>query len=223
MSEWKPAQKPDVIRAEYLISAVRQEQYPPGDEPEIAFIGRSNVGKSSLINSVCRHRGLALTSGTPGKTQTINFFRVVFKLPDNNSEAEVRRQAFFVDLPGYGYAKTGRNARRQWAKFVEEYFLQSPRLKRIYQLIDIRHPPMESDIVFHAWLKQQGLPVKIVATKSDKITRSRLKEHLGVIARALEVAPEQILTHSALSGAGRDALLDDIVQIFLDIDRGSIC
>lgn len=213
MNELHPAQKPDVIRAEYLISAVRQEQYPPGDEPEIAFIGRSNVGKSSLINSVCRHRGLALTSATPGKTQTINFFRVFFKLPHNNSEA--RRQIFFVDLPGYGYAKTGRSTRRQWAKFIEEYFLQSPRLKRIYQLIDIRHPPMESDILFHQWLRRQGLPVKIVATKSDKITRSRLKEHIGVIARTLEIEPEQILTHSALSGAGRNELLDDIVQILL--------
>ena len=110
----------DIIKAQYVASAVRRDQFPEEALPEVAFIGRSNVGKSSLINSLCRHRGLARTSGTPGKTQTINFFKVLMR------EGEERFPFHLVDLPGYGYAKTGQANRKIWSRFIEDYFTQSP-------------------------------------------------------------------------------------------------
>ena len=131
----------NIIRAEYVASAVRPDQYPEGDLAEIVFIGRSNVGKSSLINSLSRVGGLARISGTPGKTQTINFFKMTAKLDE-----ETRKDFFLVDLPGYGYAKTGQANRKRWAKFIDEYLLTSKRLKFVCQLIDSRHQPMKTDI-----------------------------------------------------------------------------
>ena len=203
-----------IIKASYVATAVNASQYPEGDLTEIAFIGRSNVGKSSLINSLCRHNGLARTSGTPGKTQTINYFRLTGKLSD-----ESRLEFMLVDLPGYGYAKRAQTARATWSKFIEEYWLKSPRLKLVCQLIDLRHPPMESDVNVYRWLIEHGLPVQVVATKADKISKSRIKQHLQVIYKDIDMAnlnPEgYVLGYSAVNGYGRNELLDVVKNILL--------
>jgi GTP-binding protein len=202
----------DLINAKYAASAVRKDQYPEPDAdiPEIAFIGRSNVGKSSLLNSLTRHNGLARISSTPGKTQTLNFYRAMLK------QEIARFDLFLVDLPGYGYARTGQAARRQWAKFIEEYFLESPRLKLICQLIDIRHAPMESDIETYKWLCEAGLRVQIIATKADKISRSAQKKQLSGIQKALGAAPTDFIAYSSEKGLGREKLLEIISKVVIE-------
>ncbi|MDD4601859.1 putative GTP-binding protein EngB [bioreactor metagenome] len=199
-----------IISAQYAASAVRADQYPNPEEDlcEIAFIGRSNVGKSSLLNSLARRHGLARTSGTPGKTQTLNFYRLAAKID------EERQDFFLVDLPGYGYARTGQKNRRQWAKFSEEYMLNSPRLKLICQLIDIRHLPMASDIAAYRWFTENNLPIQLIATKADKISRMGLKRQLETIKRGLG-ASCNIIAYSAEKGLGRDDLLDVIGRLLL--------
>ena len=193
----------NVLNAKYVASAVRKDQYPQEELPEIAFIGRSNVGKSSLINSFCRHKGLARISGTPGKTQTINFYEV-------NLKAEEERKKFFlVDLPGYGYAKTGHGNRRQWSTFIEEYLLHSPHLKLICQLIDSRHAPMDSDIHMYRWLMEHHRPIITVATKIDKLSKSAILKNMQVIKNVLQL-PEMPLGYSALKNTGRETFLETI-------------
>ncbi len=198
-----------ILNAKYLASAVRPDQYPPGEVVEVAFIGRSNVGKSSLINSLCRHRGLALVSGRPGKTQTVNFFSVNAKL-----EEEQRIEWFLVDLPGYGYAKTAKSNKLQWSKFISQYIMESPRLRLVCQLIDIRHDPMESDKDAYQWLSQGPAPVQLIATKADKLNRSQIRKNTDTIARQLG-AQGRVIPYSALKGDGRDELLDTISRILL--------
>ena len=198
-----------ILNAKYLASAVRPDQYPPGEVVEVAFIGRSNVGKSSLINSLCRHRGLALVSGRPGKTQTVNFFSVNAKL-----EEEQRIEWFLVDLPGYGYAKTAKSNKLLWSKFISQYIMESPRLRLVCQLIDIRHDPMESDKDAYQWLSQGPAPVQLIATKADKLNRSQIKKNTDTIARQLG-AQGRVIPYSALKGDGRDELLDTISRILL--------
>ena len=202
-----------IIHAGYVATAVKAEQYPEGELAEVAFIGRSNVGKSSLINSLARHRGLARVSGTPGKTQTINFYRLTAKYPD-----EIRREFFLVDLPGYGYAKTGRSMRKQWSKFIEEFFLKSPRLKLVCQLIDIRHPPLDSDIETYRWLTKNGLPVQIIATKADKLTRMHVGRHVEQIRKALGNPEREVIPYSSEKGTGRDKLLEVIGEVIEHAD-----
>lgn len=200
---------PEIIQADYLASAVRKDQYPAIDWPQIAFVGRSNVGKSSLINSLCRRNGLARTSSTPGKTQTLNFYRALVRL---NPEDD-RRELGLVDLPGYGYARTAQAAKRQWAKFIEEYLVQSEQLKLVFQLIDIRHPPMESDIASFSWLMAHGLPVQVVATKADKLSRSQMQKQLAIIGNGLGMSEKGIIAHSSLSGSGRLDLLQLVIEV----------
>lgn len=201
-----------VAYARYTASAVRPDQYPEGDFPEVAFVGRSNVGKSSLINSLTRHGGLARTSGTPGKTQTINFYTVTVKLGE-----EDRRQFFLVDLPGYGYARTGRAARRQWTRFIDEYLASSPRLKLVCQLIDSRHAPMDSDVEAFRRLRELGRPVQVVATKADKLSRQAARKSVAVIRAGLGGPPDLgVIAYSSAAGTGRDELLDVIRQFLLE-------
>lgn len=198
-----------ILNACYTASAVRIDQYPEGDFAEIAFIGRSNVGKSSLINSLCRHRGLALVSGRPGKTQTINFFTVTAKV-----EEDRRINWFLVDLPGYGYAKRAKESKQHWLKFIDEYINKSERLKLVCLLIDSRHSLMESDRDAYLWLMKGHAPIQVVATKADKLSRSEVKKNIDNIARDLK-PKENIIGYSALSGDGREELLDVIGRILL--------
>jgi GTP-binding protein len=140
-------------------------------------------------------------SGTPGKTQTLNFYQVTAKF----SETE-RPDFFLVDLPGYGYAKSGREAKQQWSKFIQEYITTSPRLKLVIQLIDSRHAPMASDLLSYQWLREHGRSVQIVATKADKLTNNQLQKQLTILKRDLE-SVTGIIAYSAIKGLGRDQLL----------------
>ena len=197
-----------VTQGKYCVSAVKREQYPSVERPEIDFIGRSNVGKSSLINSLTRVRNLAHVSGQPGKTQTINFYDVGIKIEGE----EPRRDFYLVDLPGYGYAKTGKAQRLTWKKFIEEYLLSSRNIRFIAQLIDIRRDSMESDVNMFRWLVTNGLPVLVVATKADKLGRDAGRRQIENIRRALGVPELDILPYSSLKGEGRSELLDVIAD-----------
>ena len=199
-------QKNDVIitQARYLASAVRKDQYPAEKKPEFVFIGRSSVGKSSLINSLTRVKNLARVSSQPGKTQTINFYELGAKLPDE----EERRSFYLVDLPGYGYAKTSREKRKLWSSFIEEYLKTSEQLQFVCQLIDIRHAPMASDVEMFQWLVRTGIPVLVIATKADKIGKQAREKQVREIQKALGVPDLSVLPYSSLKNEGRSELLD---------------
>ncbi|WP_319402616.1 ribosome biogenesis GTP-binding protein YihA/YsxC [uncultured Anaeromusa sp.] len=198
----------DIIQAQYVASAVRRDQFPEEALPEVAFIGRSNVGKSSLINSLCRHRGLARTSGTPGKTQTINFFKVLMR------EGEERLPFHLVDLPGYGYAKTGQEKRKIWSRFIADYFTQSPYLRLVCLLVDIRHAPMPSDIEMFRRLADKGLPLQLILTKADKISKNQVASAVANARKSLQTQGiAEVMAYSAQNGQGRQELLDLIKLI----------
>ena len=198
-----------VIRSEFLTSAVNPSQFPSDPLPQIAFIGRSNVGKSSLINSLSNRKNLARVSSMPGKTQTINFYKLSLKLHDS------RLSFFLVDLPGYGYAKTSKSNRKLWQSFIEQFLLNSSNIKFVCLLIDIRHPPKDSDINMLHWLLSLQLPVLIVATKSDKLSRSLKSKQLSLIHDSLGIAELPVLPYSSFNNEGRSLLLDVIADSLL--------
>lgn len=199
-----------VIKSEYVTSAVSRATCPEEPLPEIVFVGRSNVGKSSLINSLTNRKSLARTSGTPGKTQTINFFKVTLKT------AEARHEFYLVDLPGYGYAKTSKTNRKLWAKFIDEYLSSRRDIKFVCQLIDMRHPPMESDLKSFASLVEKNLPVLVIATKSDKLGKTERQKHLNAIKNALGVDDDSVLPYSSAKHEGRSELLDVILSSLIE-------
>lgn len=200
-----------VIKSEYVTSAVSRATCPEELLPEIVFVGRSNVGKSSLINSLTNRKSLARTSGTPGKTQTINFFKVTLKTAEDE-----RREFYLVDLPGYGYAKTSKTNRKLWAKFIDEYLSSRRDIKFVCQLIDMRHPPMESDLKSFSSLVEKNLPVLIVATKSDKLGKTERQKHLNAIKNALGVDDDSVLPYSSAKNEGRSELLDVILNSLIE-------
>ena len=202
-----------IVKSEYVTSAVSRATCPEERLPEIVFVGRSNVGKSSLINSLTRRKSLARTSGTPGKTQTINFFRVELTA---NPLPLTTYHFYLVDLPGYGYAKTSKTNRKLWAKFIDEYLSSRRDIKFVCQLIDIRHPPLESDLKSFASLVEKNLPVLIVATKSDKIGKTERQKHLDAIQTALNVDAESVLPYSSAKNEGRSELLDVILNSLIE-------
>ncbi|WP_297570836.1 ribosome biogenesis GTP-binding protein YihA/YsxC [uncultured Anaerovibrio sp.] len=195
-----------ITQGKYLTSAVKKEQYPEVQRKEFVFIGRSNVGKSSLINSLTRVHQLARVSSQPGKTQTINFYEIGAKLGDNPE----RKDFYLVDLPGYGYAKTGAKRRKIWSKFINEYLLSSETLQFVCQLIDIRHEPMASDIEMFRWLVEHNLPVLVVATKVDKVSRNGVAKSIAQIKNALGVPELDVLPYSSVKNTGREELLQVI-------------
>ncbi|GAA0456716.1 ribosome biogenesis GTP-binding protein YihA/YsxC [Alkalibacillus silvisoli] len=181
-----------VNQAEIVISAVSKAQYPGDQFPEIALAGRSNVGKSSFINRMIQRKNLARTSSKPGKTQTLNFYMI-------------NESFFFVDVPGYGYAKVSKKEREAWGRMVEEYFKTRDTLKATVLLIDFRHPPTEDDLIMYDFLKHFELPVVVIATKLDKINKTKRQKHLKVIEEALEIEPEDvIIPFSAETGEGKE-------------------
>lgn len=195
-----------ITQGKYLASAVKKEQYPEVRRKEFVFIGRSNVGKSSLINSLTRVHQLARVSSQPGKTQTINFYEIGAKLGDNPE----RKDFYLVDLPGYGYAKTGAKRRKIWSQFINEYLLSSETLQFVCQLIDIRHEPMASDIEMFRWLVEHNLPVLVVATKADKVSRNGVAKSIAQIKHALGVPELDVLPYSSVKNTGREELLQVI-------------
>ena len=201
-----------VTQGKYALSAVKKDQYPENKLAEFVFIGRSNVGKSSLINSLARTKKLARVSGQPGKTQTINFYELGIK----NKDTEERKNFYLVDLPGYGYAKTGKENRKIWAKFIDEYLLSSGQIKFVCQLIDSRHDPMPADIEMFRWLVKAGLPVLVIATKVDKLGTVAREKNLQAIRRGLGVPDLDVLPYSALKNIGRDELVQTIADTLWD-------
>lgn len=201
-----------ITRSKYIASAVKKEQYPEVQRKEFVFIGRSNVGKSSLINSLTRVGNLAKVSSQPGKTQTINFFELEAKV----KETEERYPFYLVDLPGYGYAKTGMERRKIWSKFISEYMLASPNIQFVCQLIDIRHEPKESDIEMFNWLVQNGLPVLVIATKADKIGKNAAAKSIAAIKAGLGVRDMDVLPYSSVDNRGRRELLEAMMGCLED-------
>lgn len=176
---------------------------PENELPEIAFAGKSNVGKSSLINALMNRKSLARTSSQPGKTQTINFYNV-------NDEI------YFVDLPGYGYAKANESVKAKWGKMIENYLHKSKQLLRVFLLIDIRHDPSENDRLMYEWILKQGFEPIIIATKADKIKRSQLQKQVKIIKEGLGVVPgSTVIPFSAETKQGRDEiyeLIDALIE-----------
>ncbi|WP_294343397.1 ribosome biogenesis GTP-binding protein YihA/YsxC [uncultured Selenomonas sp.] len=201
-----------ITKAAYLASAVRRDQYPEEQHPAVAFIGRSNVGKSSLINSLTRIRQLAHVSGKPGKTQTINFYELLMRIDGG----EERHPVHLVDLPGYGYAKAARESRKTWAKFIEEYFLHAENLHFVCLLLDIRHAPMPSDRKMFDWLVSHDIPVLVVATKADKLGRTARQKQLSLMRKTLGVPDLSILPYSVPKNEGRTELLDVMKEYLLE-------
>lgn len=174
---------------------------PMNQEWEIAFAGKSNVGKSSLINGLLNRKALARTSSQPGKTQTINFYHI------NNA-------FYFVDLPGYGYAKVSVSEKEKWGKMIERYLHTSKKLALVFLLVDIRHEPSANDKMMYDWILQNGFSPVIIATKSDKIKRSQLQKNLKIIRTKLELDQEDLIfPYSALSKQGREEILEYIEEI----------
>jgi GTP-binding protein len=189
-----------ITSAEFVVSAVGPKQYPTDGLPEIALVGRSNVGKSSLLNKMMNRKGLARTSSKPGKTQTLNYFRV------NN-------MLYFVDFPGYGYAKVAKSLRQQWGKMIENYLKQRQELRFVIQLVDIRHAPSKDDVAMYDWCKEIGIPTVVVATKGDKIARGRWLQHTKVIREQLQLrGDDALIIFSSETGQGRDELWGEIVR-----------
>ena len=200
----------DFIKAQYVTSAVKPEQYPESNLPEIAFIGRSNVGKSSLINSLTRNNHLAKTSGTPGKTRTINFFAVQTK---KSAEQAVYKDFLLVDLPGYGYAKASKTDKKSWSAFIKLYITSSTKLVKIYHLIDIRHSLMENDREYFSWLAGMGANVEVIFTKADKLSQREAVRSKNAICRELGIVADRIL-YSSVKNAGRNRLIKNIMDSF---------
>ncbi len=189
-----------VKSAEFITSAVKPDQYPETDLPEIAFAGRSNVGKSSLINTLLNRKRLVKTSSTPGRTQLINFF--------------VINEAFhFVDLPGYGYAKVPPAIKKQWGPMVERYLSARKTLVGVVLLLDIRRTPKTEELDFMDWLDEYALPRVLVATKADKLSKAKQKQQADLIARKLGTDTDGLFTFSAKSRQGLAELWEAIESL----------
>ncbi|WP_279018086.1 ribosome biogenesis GTP-binding protein YihA/YsxC [Megasphaera elsdenii] len=200
----------DIIKAAYATTAVRRDQYPEGSVPEVAFLGRSNVGKSSLINSLCNHRGLARVSGAPGKTQTINYFSAALRRRDE-VEGEQRLPFYLVDLPGYGFAKTGGKNRDMWSAFIGEYVTQSPNLCVLCLLVDLRHPGLAIDQQAYDWLSSAGVPLQIVGTKADKLKANEKNRNLAQLNK-LFPSDRPALAYSSLKRDGFGPLAKNLFE-----------
>ncbi|HEY5524777.1 MAG TPA: ribosome biogenesis GTP-binding protein YihA/YsxC [Clostridium sp.] len=186
--------------SEFVISAVKKFQYPIDNRVEIAFVGRSNVGKSSIINALTNRRHLAKIGKTPGKTRLINFFLI------NND-------FHLVDLPGYGYAKVSKKEQESWGKIIETYLYGREELKKVVLLVDSRHKPTADDITMYEWIKHYGYDVVVVATKKDKIKNNDLKKQEKLIKETLKLGDEQKLyMFSSANKKGRDELVDYLFE-----------
>jgi GTP-binding protein len=193
-----------VVSAEFVKSAFNKDHWSRAQLPEIAFLGRSNVGKSSLINSLLGRKGLARTSNTPGRTQSINFFLV-------------NEGFYFVDLPGYGYAKVSKSMRSDWGQMAEEYLSERESLALCVQLVDSRHEPTKLDRQLHEWLAFHKKTHIIAATKADKLSSNQLRKTLAAIENDL---PEsRIIAYSSVTGKGRDILWENINSAVINFSK----
>ena len=189
-----------VKTVEFIKSATKPSHYPEGDLPEIAFAGRSNVGKSSLINVLVNRKSLVRTSSTPGRTQLINFF-------------DVNKAFTLVDLPGYGFAKVPLAVKKQWGPMMETYLSTRPNLRGVVLIIDIRRIPADEDLQMLDWLRSFNVPPLLVVTKCDKVSRNEREKHLAVIAKTLGVQKSDLTPFSALSRDGQENIWKRIEEL----------
>ncbi|EON71426.1 GTP-binding protein [Lysinibacillus sphaericus OT4b.31] len=179
-----------VHNVEMVISAVRPDQYPEDGLPEFALAGRSNVGKSSFINRMIGRKALARISSKPGKTQTLNFYKI-------------EEQLFFVDVPGYGYAKVSKTEREAWGKMIERYITGREELKAVVQIVDLRHPPTDDDCMMYDFLKHYNIPCIVIATKADKIPKGKWDKHKKVVKETLDMDKnDPLVVFSSEKGIG---------------------
>lgn len=181
-----------VNSAEIVISAVKPNQYPEGGMPEFALAGRSNVGKSSFINKMLNRKSLARTSSKPGKTQTLNFFLI-------------NEYLYFVDVPGYGYAKVSKKEREAWGKMIETYLTSREQLKAVVLIVDLRHQPTNDDCMMYDFLKHYEIPCIIIATKADKVPKSKWQKHIKITKETLNLNEnDHLILFSSETGQGKD-------------------
>ncbi|EDU39315.1 ribosome biogenesis GTP-binding protein YsxC [Clostridium sporogenes ATCC 15579] len=189
----------EIKKAEFVISAVKKAQYPEDGRPEIAFVGRSNVGKSTLINTLTNRRKLVKVSSTPGKTRLINFFLI-------------NENMYFVDLPGYGYAKVSKKEKENWGYIMEQYLVERDQLKKIVLLVDSRHKPTSDDINMYNWIKHYNYEVLVVGTKLDKLKRNDINKNKKIIRDTLKMdKDDKILLISSLNKEGKEEVLEQIL------------
>ena len=184
----------EIKSADFITSMASYGNFPGRGLPQVAVAGKSNVGKSSLINKLCRRNKLARTSATPGKTRLINIFLL-------------NQQFHLVDLPGYGFAKVDKQEKARWGKMMQDYFEQAEELRHVLCLVDIRHEPTEDDRQMNLFLRQMGIPFTVIATKAGKISRGARMKQLAPICRALLVQPWEVICFSSEDGTGREELL----------------
>ena len=192
----------EIKTAEFVTSLADYGPFEGRGLPQIAVVGKSNVGKSTMINRLCRRNQLARTSSTPGKTRLINIFLL------NGS-------FHLVDLPGYGFAKVDKKEKQRWGTMMQDYFTQSEALKHVLCLVDIRHEPTADDMTMNRFLRETGIPFTVIATKADKISRGARSKNLAPICRALLVLPWEIICFSGEDGTGRDQVLEKMNEILI--------
>ncbi|MGL4798302.1 MAG: ribosome biogenesis GTP-binding protein YihA/YsxC [Cellulosilyticaceae bacterium] len=201
----------NVTQASLIITAGNKSQFPTDDTLEIAFAGKSNVGKSSLINCLINRKALARTSSQPGKTQTINFYNI-----QNDT-------VHFVDLPGYGYAKVSKTEREKWGKLIEGYLEKRDNLKLVVLLIDIRHEVGANDKMMYEWLAHYHNQVVVIATKADKLNRSQVQKHTAMVKKGLNLRPQDLLvTFSAQTKQGKEEvweIFDGMIEAYTTVEE----
>ena len=189
-----------VKRADFITSMKDYGDYATRGCPEVAFAGKSNVGKSSMINKLTNRSKLARTSATPGKTRLINVY-------------QINQEINFIDLPGYGFAKVSKAEKESWGKMMQNYFATTEDLCHVFHLVDIRHEPTSEDREMNLFLRQAGIPFTVIATKADKISRGARMKHIAPICRALAVQPWQVIPFSSEDGTGREEILAKIEEV----------
>jgi GTP-binding protein len=188
----------NINNARYELTAVKPDQYPQNNIPEIIFVGRSNVGKSTVINTLLNRKNLARVGSTPGKTREINFYNIDDK-------------AYFVDLPGYGYANVSKSKKSVWGSMIETYLHSRKYLELIMMLVDIRHTPTDNDIIMYEWIQSHNMPNLIIATKADKISRGRINSRINDIRITLKcTAGIPVIAFSSITKQGRDEIWEQI-------------
>lgn len=193
-----------IVNAFLKVIATRISQYPTDELPEFLLVGRSNVGKSSFINTLLNKRGLARTSSTPGKTQTINFYLA------NNT-------FYIVDVPGYGYAQVNREQQKKMGLMIEEYLENRDELKRVFMIVDFRIKPTEDDILMYQFLKYYDIPVTVIVNKADKVGSSKREKNLKLISKTIDLAPgDDMIEFSSLNKKGREEVLSKIESLIME-------